>query len=77
MGFWDTAGKLAMKAVSLAFEEAKKATERSKEYANEMPSKTDSQLLSIVKNERSSSPLKAGAAYKELKNRGYEPKDIQ
>lgn len=77
MGFWDTAGKLAMKAGSIALEEAKKANERTKEYAEEMPNKTDSQLASIVKNEKSSSPIKAGAAFKELKNRGYDAEDIK
>ena len=66
-----------MKAGSIALEEAKKASERSREYADEMRNKTDSQLLSIVKNERSSSPIKAGAAYKELKNRGYDPENIK
>ncbi len=77
MGFWDSAGKLAMKAGSFALEEAKKSSERSREYAEEMPNKTDSQLVSIVKNERSSSPIKAGAAFKELKSRGYDAEDIK
>ncbi len=77
MGFWDTAGELAKKAGKFAYEETKKAKERAKEYEIEMPNKSDSQLLSIVRNERLTSPLRAGAAYKELKSRGYETKDIK
>jgi len=77
MGFWDKAADLAKKAGGTVLDEAKAAGERSKQYNAEMPSKSDSELVSILKNERSRSPLKAGAASKELKSRGYNGEDIK
>lgn len=76
MGFWGSVGKLAMKAGEAAIDETRKAAERHKEYKAEMPGKSDDDLLSIVKRDRSRSPLKAGAAFEELKNRGFSPEDI-
>lgn len=77
MGFWDKAGELAKKAGAYAVQEAKAAGDRSREYKEMMPTLSDNELLAIVKKERSSSPLKAGAAHSELKNRGYDPESIQ
>ncbi|MDF9753451.1 hypothetical protein [Pseudomonas hunanensis] len=77
MGFWDKAGSLAKKAGAYAVQEAKAAGDRSREYKEMMPTLSDSELLRIVKNERNSSPLKAGAAHSELKNRGHDPESIK
>lgn len=77
MGFWDKAGELALKAGAFAVKEAKAAGDRSREYKELMPTLSDDELLAIVKKERSSSVLKAGAAHSELKNRGYEPESIK
>ncbi|WP_024612082.1 hypothetical protein [Pseudoalteromonas sp. TB64] len=77
MSFWKKAGELAMKAGSAIADEAKEAGERNKEYKAEMPNKSDSDLARIVNNERSRSPLKASAAFKELKSRGFSPEDIK
>jgi len=77
MGFWDKAGELAKKAGSAVLDEAKAAGDRNKEYKAQMPNKSDAQLVSIVKNERTSSPLKSSAAFKELKSRGYDAEDIK
>ncbi len=70
MSFWKKAGELASKTGSYALKEVKAANERSKQYNEEMPEKNDDELIRIIKKERSSSPVKASAAYKELKNRG-------
>ncbi|GAB2994781.1 hypothetical protein [Psychrosphaera aestuarii] len=77
MSFWKKAGELAMKAGGAIVDEAKAANERSREYKAEMPSKSDSDLARIVNNERNRSPLKASAAFQELKYRGYSPEDIK
>lgn len=42
-----------------------------------MPEKNYDELIRIIKKEKSSSPVKATAAYKELKNRGYDPEEIK
>lgn len=77
MSFWNKLGELALKTGSYALKEARAASERSVQYSEEMPEKNDHELISIIKKEHTSSPLKASAAYKELKNRGYEPEDIK
>lgn len=77
MSFWKKAGELVLKTGSYALKEAKAASERSAQYDEEMPCKNDDELIRIIKKEKSSSPLKASAAYKELKNRGYDPEDIK
>ncbi|SMS12628.1 hypothetical protein CFBP1590__5042 [Pseudomonas viridiflava] len=77
MGFWDKAGELALKAGTFAVKEVKAAGDRSREYKELMPTLSDDELLRIVKKERSSSPMKAGAAHGELKNRGYDPESIK
>lgn len=77
MGFWNTVGNIAGKVGSYALEEAKAATNRSKEYGAEMPSKSDNELMAIISKELTRSPLKAGAASKELKSRGYSSEDIK
>lgn len=77
MGFWDKAGVLALRAGTFAVKEVKAASDRSREYKGFMPTLSDDELLRIVKNERSSSPMKAGAAHGELKNRGYDPESIK
>ena len=70
------AGTAAVKLGKLALEEGKAAGERSQKYREEMTSNSEEALLKTVKNERSSSPLKASAALQELNNRGHETKDI-
>ena len=77
MGFWDKAGGLALKAGAYAVKEVKAAGDRSREYKELMPTLADDELLAILKKERSSSPMKAGAANNELKNRGYDQESIQ
>lgn len=77
MGFWSSVGDLAMKAGSAALKEGKEAVERSQQYKEEMPQKNDDDLFRIIKRERSSSPLKAGAAMKELESRGYSKEEIK
>lgn len=77
MGFWDSAGKVAMSIGRLAIDEIKKNSDRSKAYSEEMVGKDDSQLLGIIKKEKSNSPMRAAAAYKELKNRGNDPEEIK
>lgn len=77
MSFWKKAGELALKAGSAALNETKAAGERSQQYKGEMPFKSDNDLLQIIKRERASSPLKAGAAMQELKSRGYSPEEIR
>jgi hypothetical protein len=77
MSFWKKAGELAMKAGSAIADEAKEARDRNRQYKAEMPSKSDSDLARIVNNERSRSPLKASAAFQELKSRGFSPEDIK
>tara|TARA_Y100000746_G_scaffold174079_1_gene151494 strand:- start:3267 stop:3506 length:240 start_codon:yes stop_codon:yes gene_type:complete len=77
MSFWKKAGELAMKAGSAIADEAKEAGDRNRQYKAEMPSKSDSDLARIVNNERSRSPLKASAAFQELKSRGFSPEDIK
>ncbi len=77
MGFWDKAGGLALKAGAYAVKEVKAAGDRSREYKELMPTLTDDELFRILKKERSSSPLKAGAANNELKDRGYDQDSIQ
>lgn len=77
MGFWDKVGEFAVKAGKFALEEAKSASERGKQYREEMHNKSDDQLFLIVKRERNSSPLKAGAAFQELKNRGHDAETIK
>ncbi|MCK4841936.1 MAG: hypothetical protein KAT04_08640 [Methylococcales bacterium] len=76
MSFWSKAGELAVKAGGAALNEVKEAGDRAKQYKAEMPEKDNDELLKIVKRDRSSSPLKAQAAFKELKDRGYDAEDI-
>lgn len=73
MGFWDSVGKLAKAAGN----EIKAANQRNQEYKEEMTYKSDNELARIIKRERNSSPLKAGAAFQELKSRGYDPEGIK
>lgn len=77
MSFWDKAGEIALKAGAYVVKEAKAAGDRSREYKELMPSLADGELLAILKRERSSSPLKAGAAHSELKKRGYDQATLQ
>ena len=42
-----------------------------------MPQKNDDDLFKILKRDRSSSPLKAGAAMQELEARGYSKEEIK
>lgn len=77
MSFWKKAGDLALKAGSAILSEANAAAERNKQYKEEMPLKSDNELLSIVNKERSGSPMKAGAALQELKSRGHSPEEIK
>lgn len=77
MGFWKEAGNLVMKVGSVALNQGKAALERSREYQAEMPSKSDAQLVAIIKKDRSRTPLRAGAASQELKNRGYDAESIK
>lgn len=77
MSFWKKAGELAMKAGSSALNEARAAGERSQQYKEEMPPKSDSELFQIAKRDRESSPLRASAAGQELKSRGYSPEEIR
>ena len=77
MSFWSTVGDLAKKAGSAALDEGKDALKRTKEYKEEMPNKSDSELAKIAKRDRSGSPLRAGAALQELKSRGYSSEDIK
>lgn len=76
MGFWKTIGSIANKVGTFALEEAKAGMERNKEYQAEMPTKGEDDLFNIVKEERKRSPLRASAAFNELKNRGYSPEQI-
>lgn len=77
MGFWNSVGDLALKAGGFAIKQGKEAIERSKQYKEEMPQRSDADLLKIIKGERSRSPLKAGAAMQELEARGYSKEEIQ
>ena len=77
MSFWKKAGELAMQAGSAALKEGKDAVDRSKQYKEEMPQKSDDELFRIIKKELSSSPLKAGAARQELEARGHSREDIK
>ena len=69
MSFWKKAGELALKAGSAAVQETKAAKERADQYKEDMPRKRDNELVRIVQKERSHSPLKASAAFQELKAR--------
>ncbi|KKY80316.1 hypothetical protein OA46_20380 [Enterobacter cloacae] len=71
MGFWEKAGSFAKAAGKYALEEGRAANDRMHTYKEEMPMKSDRELARICVHERSSSPLKAGAAGQELKSRGY------
>ncbi|MBW3118784.1 MULTISPECIES: hypothetical protein [Enterobacterales] len=71
MSFWDKAKEIGKAVGKEAWEQSKSAYERQRNYMDEMPTKSDRELARIVINERGSSPMKAGAALKELKNRGY------
>ena len=77
MSFWKKAGELAAKTGSVITEQVRDANERTKQYKTEMPSKSDSELAKILNKERSRSPLKASAAYQELKSRGFSPEEIK
>jgi len=76
MSFWNKVGQAAKAAGEYAAKEIKNeyegAKERSAQYADEMPDMSDRQLAKICLTESQKSPLKAMAARKELKNRGYE-----
>jgi hypothetical protein len=56
MSFWSTVGDLAKKAGSAALDEGKDALKRTKEYKEEMPNKSDSELAKIAKRDRSGCP---------------------
>ncbi len=79
MSFWNKVGQAAKTAGEYAAKEAKNqydgAKERSAQYAEEMPDMNDRQLAKIVLTEASKSPLKATAARRELRSRGYETLD--
>lgn len=79
MSFWNKVGQVAKAAGEYAAKEAKNqyegAKERSAQYAEEMPNMSDRQLAKICLTEFQKSPLKATAARKELRNRGYETMD--
>lgn len=77
MGFWSSVGSLAKKAGNAALDEAKAAKERTEGYKAEMPSKSDKELVQIISKNMKNSPLKAGAASGELKNRGYSQEEIK
>ncbi|MFC3033325.1 hypothetical protein ACFOEE_12415 [Pseudoalteromonas fenneropenaei] len=77
MSFWKKVGELAVKAGGAIVDEAKAANERCKEYRAEMPSKSDSELARIMERERTRTPLRATAAFQELKSRGYSPEEIK
>lgn len=72
MGFWESVGKMVGSAVN----EVKEAGDRAKLYKLEMADKSDNDLAYIIKSERATSPLKASAAFQELKSRGYTQEDI-
>ncbi|MCO8055713.1 hypothetical protein [Acinetobacter towneri] len=76
MSFWNKVGQVAKAAGEYAAKEAKTqyegAKERSAQYAEEMPDLSDRQLAKICLTEAQRSPIKAVAARKELRNRGYE-----
>ncbi len=67
MGLWDNVKKVG----KVAFSEGQNVMDRSQGYTQEMPMKTDEDLFRIIRNELKDSPMKAGAAKKELENRGY------
>ncbi|MGX2968067.1 hypothetical protein ACWIW6_08440 [Ursidibacter sp. B-7004-1] len=73
MGFWDVVGKVAGAAAN----EVKEAGQRAQVYKAEMGSHSDSELARIIKNDRGSSPMRAGAAMQELKSRGYDQEAIK
>ena len=77
MSFWKKAGELALNAGSAALSEAQAAGERAKQYKEDMPLKSDEELLRIIKQEGTSSLLMSGAAMRELKSRGYSQEDIK
>ena len=77
MSLWKKAGELALKAGKAGLEQAQAANERGQQYKEEMPLKSDRELLNIVKRERTSSPMKVGAAFQELKNRGFSSEEIR
>ena len=76
MGFWSTVGKVGKAVGEEALKQGGGALDRSKQYKEEMPGKSDRDLLSFVKR-KGSSPMKAVAAFSELKNRGYSPEQIK
>lgn len=77
MGFWKEVGNLTMKVGIVALNQGKAALERGREYQAEMPSKSDAQLVAIIKKDRIGIPLRAGAASQELKSRGYDAEAIK
>lgn len=76
MSFWSAVGKSAKAIGKFVAEEAKAATDRSKQYKLDMLNKQDSELFKIIELERSTSPLMAGVAKRELENRGYSQEEI-
>lgn len=77
MSFWKKAGELALKAGSAALNETQAAGERTKQYKEEMPLKSDDELVQIIKREGSRSLLMSTAAMQELKSRGYSSEEIK
>lgn len=77
MSFWNKAADFAKKAGSAALNEVKEANNRNQEYKAEMPSKSDDELIRIVKADKNRTPLRSTAAYSELKSRGYDPETIK
>ncbi|BCN23313.1 hypothetical protein [Vibrio alfacsensis] len=76
MGFWDTVGKAASTIGKEVVKQGGDALERSKQYREQCEDMSDDQLVSVIKRERSRTPLKAGAASGELKRRGYDQDTI-
>lgn len=77
MGFWDTLGKAIGIVAGAAADQIKQSVERNQVYQLEMADKSDDELICIIKKEGSSSPMKSGAALKELRNRGYDQEEIK
>ena len=76
MGFWSTVGKISKAVGKEVLTQGGEALDRSKQYTQQMPTKTDDELFRIIKKELRSSPMKTGAAKKELESRGYNHEEI-
>lgn len=76
VSFWGNAGKVVSKVGKFVFDEGVSAVERSKKYKEDMQVESDDALFLIIRKERNSSPLKAGAAMQELVGRGYSKEEV-